>query len=135
MDISVLAIGVSIGLVLILLGLIGQRRTPTLLLAGACFLMISGFLLGADGLQYPTGELCVNQSVQTLEYQNFSQPELDKWGAEPVTITTEFTYMDCDYPTDSISGNYAGGWAAMLILAGIAVSFVGWFAFKEPIKE
>ncbi len=54
MHIAVLAIGAAIGLILIFLGLLGEKKTPTLLLAGALFLVISGILLGADGLQYPT---------------------------------------------------------------------------------
>lgn len=123
---------IGIPLILIVAGII--KNYGALVIAGGVALLVVGVLVLASPVY--TQELgnrtiftapCLNQTIEYYEYENFTQPEAGKFGAEVVNKTTLYTYDNCTYPPSNQSHYYDEGPlpANDNLLLGVMLAFVG----------
>jgi hypothetical protein len=116
------AFGTMLGAILSILGL-GENPRPALIIAGAICLLITGALLGADGLQVPSG----TDVTTTYNYANYTGADANYTYVANSTDAVTTTYA-------TTTGVYAGGWALMLIMSGVAGFFVAFNAFRDTSR-
>lgn len=86
---------IGIPLILIALGII--KNYSAMVIAGGIGLLVVGILVLASPITIPQ---TVNQTIETIQYQNFTQPEAGKWEALPINITTNYTYSGEELPAN-----------------------------------
>ena len=128
MIIEATVFGVMLGSILIVLGIFGEKARPAIIVAGAICLLVTGVLLGADGLDIPTG----NTVSSVYSYANITGV-LANGSATNQTVVSGINETYAPIYT-SIAGNYGGGWALMLIMAAVATFFVAFNAFQDTRK-
>lgn len=115
--------GVFVGAILFVLGLAGEKTRPAFIIAGAICLLITGALLGADGLQILTG----TSVATTYTYANYTGSDANYTLVANATDTATATYT-------TTAGVYAGGWALMLIMASVAGFLAAFNSLSQPDK-
>jgi hypothetical protein len=113
--------GVFIGAILFLLGLSGEKKRPAFIIAGAICLLVTGALLGADGLQIPSGTTVAT----AYTYSNLTGADANYTLVANATDTVTTTYT-------TTAGIYAGGWALMLIMSAVAGFLAAFNTLSEP---
>lgn len=133
MLVEFLLAGLAVAGLLLLFGFFGNEKRIFLIVGAGLVLIITGLFVASDstGIEIQTYGGCVNQSIEVFEYENFTQPEAGKWGAEVVNITTNYTYGPCY--AESIGFNYTQLITIVLILMGLGLllGIWQWTRFKE----